>query len=69
MAENKTGKIALAKRKPKPKPINAVQFSLWSVNGGPVPENVIKDIEGAIQRYTLEAFNDGVRLLTQTSKA
>lgn len=68
MADNKTPtKKAPAKRKPKP--TNAVQFTMWSVNGGPVPESVVKDIEAAIQRYTLEAFNDGVRLLTQTNKA
>jgi len=67
MADKAPVKKAPVKRKPKP--VNAVQFSLWSVNGGPVPASVIIDIEDAIQRYTLEAFNDGVRLLTQTTKA
>jgi hypothetical protein len=40
MADKIPAKKAPAKRKPKP--THAIQFSLWSVNGGPVPENVIK---------------------------
>lgn len=65
MAEAK--KKAPVKRKPRP--VNAVQFTVWNVTGGPVPESIIKEIEDTIQRSTLVAFNDGVRLLTQTTKA
>jgi hypothetical protein len=67
MADKTPTKKAPVKRKPKP--TNVVQFTVWNVNTGPVPESVVKDIEEAIQRLTLMAFNDGVRLLTQTSKA
>jgi len=66
MAETKKTTKAPVKRKPRP--IKAVQFTVWSASGGLVPENAVKEIEDAIQRSTLALFNDGVRLLTQTSR-
>lgn len=53
-------------RKPRPRPTQAIQFTVWSANGGPVPDKVIQKIEDAIQGVTLEVFNDGHRILTQT---
>lgn len=47
----------------------AVNVSVWSANGAPVPDDVIAEIEQAIEAITLQAFNKGHRLLTQTVKA
>jgi len=57
------------KRKPRPRPVKAVEFTVWSANGGPVDDKAVKVIEAAIEEATLKLFNDGHRLLTQTSRA
>lgn len=55
--------------KPRSRPVKAIEFSVWSTNGSPVPEKAVKEIEEAIQLATLKLFNDGYRLLTQTTRA
>lgn len=47
----------------------AVQFSVWSVNGGPIDDEVVELVEEAVEAAIFEAFNKGHRLLTQTNKA
>ena len=45
----------------------AVSFQVWMVNGAPVPEEVKEKMEAAVQTALFELFNQGYRLLTQTS--
>ena len=52
----------------RPRPTNAVQFTVWNATGAPVPEDAIKSLEAAIEKVSLELFNDGQRLLTQTTR-
>lgn len=58
-------------KKSKPRKVipRTVQFTVWSANGGPLPESAIARIEEAIEHVTFELFNDGVRVLTQTNRA
>lgn len=53
----------------RPRPNHAVQITVWSANGGPVPDAAVRSLEEAVERVTLELFNDGQRLLTQTNTA
>ena len=57
------------KKKPRrPHPANAIQLTVWDISGATLPEEVVKSLEAAIERVTLEFFNDGRRLLTQTTR-
>jgi hypothetical protein len=51
----------------RPRPSNAVQITVWSASGSPLPQDTIRSLEEAVERVTLELFNDGQRLLTQTN--
>lgn len=53
----------------KSKPISAINFSVWAVNGGPLDEEVVTKIEASLEASIFELFNEGHRLLTQTNKA
>ena len=57
------------KRKPRVVPKRAINISVWSVNGDPIPSDILDAIENAVTREVLSAFNQGYRLLTQTNKA
>lgn len=48
-------------------PVHAIDFTVWAVNGGPLPDEVISKIEEGLERILLELSNEGHRLLTQTS--
>ena len=69
MTEVPEKKQAKKPRKPRPRPSRAVEFTVWNANGGPLPEEAVKKIEEAITTATFELFNDGIRVLTQTTKA
>lgn len=56
-------------RKPRPRPTNAIQITIWSMDGSPVPEIAVEDFESALQVVKVELFNKGYRLLTQTTKS
>jgi hypothetical protein len=66
MAEKTVKKPA---RKPRPRPTHALDFTVWSVDGAPLAPPVVAKFEAAIQAVQVELFNDGIRLLTQTTKA
>ncbi len=68
MAEATEKKKSPAKRKPRPRPVQAVLFSVWSANGGPLAEAAVEKIQDAINTVQVELFNDGIRVLTQTNK-
>lgn len=53
----------------RPRPNHAVQITVWNANGGPVPDAAVRSLEEAVERVTLELFNEGQRLLTQTNIA
>lgn len=57
-----------ATRRTRPRPASAVQFTVWSATGGPLPEDAVKKIAEAIELATFELFNDGIRVLTQTTR-
>jgi len=59
--------VSLTKRKPH-RSTNAVSFTVWTVNGGPVSQEAVEKLEAAIEKILFERFNDGERLLTQTNK-
>lgn len=69
MAEQSEQKKKVAKRKPRPRPTSAVQFTVWADNGQPLTDAVVAKFEEAIQAAQFELFNDGFRVLTQTNKA
>ncbi len=50
------------------RPAPGVQLSVWSVNGAPIPPDVVKQLEETVEQKILELFNDGYRLLTSTSR-
>jgi hypothetical protein len=52
----------------KPNHVKGIDFTVWMLNGGPVPEEAQAKLEEAIEKTIFELFNDGYRLLTQTSK-
>jgi len=52
----------------KPPPMSAVNFSVWSTNGGPISEEAIRQLEEALETAKLRLFNDGHRLLSQTTR-
>lgn len=57
--------------KPKPKrrkPTQAVDFSVWAVNGGPLSDEVVTKLEEGFERLLFELFNEGHRLLSQTNR-
>lgn len=56
------------KRKPRPKPTTAIDFTVWAVDGSTLPESVTAEFEAAIQAVQVKLFNEGVRTLTQTTK-
>lgn len=60
--------IVKKKTRNRPRPARGVAFTIWSANGGQIPDAIIRDIEAAIEGTTLVAFNDGHRLLTQTTR-
>jgi hypothetical protein len=47
----------------------AIQFSVWSANSAPIPPDVVKQLEESLEREILQLFNQGYRLLTQTTKS
>lgn len=55
-------------RKPRPRPTHALAFTVWAENGGPLPAATVSKIEEAILRVQVELFNDGTRILTQTTQ-
>lgn len=59
---------AKKKSRNRPRQTKGIAFTIWSANGGQIPDTVIRDIETAIETATLGAFNDGHRLLTQTTR-
>ena len=50
-------------------PASAVNFSVWSVNGSPIPEEAREQLEAALETAVLQLFNQGHRLLTSTTYA
>jgi len=44
----------------------AVNFVVWSMNGGPLPEGAVERFEAAIGKVQAELADEGYRLLTQT---
>ncbi len=50
------------------RPTNGVAFTVWSMNGGPLPEDVVAKMEEALDGVKFEFFNDGLRLLSQTTR-
>jgi len=48
--------------------MSAVNFSVWSTNGGPISEEAIRQLEEALETAKLRLFNDGHRLLSQTTR-
>ncbi len=56
-------------KKPSRPRVQAVQFSVWSVSGGPLPEAAMKIIEAKFQEGVIDAFNNGYRVLTQTNRS
>lgn len=61
-------KAVKKQRKPRPRPTNAMAFTVWQENGSPIPAAAQAKIEEALQRVQFELFNDGIRLLTQTTR-
>jgi hypothetical protein len=64
-----TGKPS--ERLPKPRrrpPARSVSFSVYTANGGPLPEEIVQEIDEAIQGVILRRFNDGHRILTAVSR-
>jgi hypothetical protein len=59
---------ALKKKTRRPRPANAIQITVWDVTGATLPEDAVKALESAVERVTLELFNEGRRLLTQTNR-
>lgn len=59
---------AKKKARTRPRPTRGVAFTLWSANGGSVPPEIVIEIEARIADVTLGAFNEGHRLLTQTTR-
>ena len=57
------------KKARRPRPNHAVQITVWNANGGPVSDAAVRSVEEAVERVTLELFNEGQRLLTQTNVA
>lgn len=55
-------------RKPKPRPTHALAFTVWAENGAPLPPATQSRIEDAIERVQFELFNEGTRILTQTTR-
>ena len=64
MSEEKTAR----KRKPRPRPVRAVSFSVYSANGEPLTEETVKRVEEAMEKVTFELFNEGIRLLNSTAR-
>ena len=56
------------KKSRRPRPANAIQITVWDVTGSTLPEDAVRSLEAAVERVTLELFNDGRRLLTQTTR-
>lgn len=48
--------------------VKGIDISVWMTHGGPVPEEVQQKLEEAVEAAIFELFNDGYRLLTQTTK-
>ena len=59
---------ALKKKTRRPRPANAIQITIWDVTGATLSEDAVKSLEAAVERATLELFNGGQRLLTQTNR-
>ena len=45
----------------------AVQFIIWNINGGNIPDSVVKRFDDAMQKV-MDDSHDNVRLLGQTVK-
>ena len=54
-------------RRGKPHQVKGVQFTVWAINGGPIPPEIVEKIEKEIEKIVFEAFNEGLRILTQTT--
>jgi len=54
---------------PKNAPASAVSFTVWSANGGPIPQEAKEQLESAVEKTVFELFNQDIRLLTATSYA
>jgi hypothetical protein len=50
-------------------PVTAVSFSVWSANGGPLADDAVRRLEDALEQEKLRLFNDGHRVLSQTTRA
>lgn len=57
-----------AKRPARKKPTSAVDFTVWAVDGTTIPESAVQEFEDAIQGVKIKLFNDGVRVLSQTTR-
>ena len=68
MADDKTKKKTPAKRKPRPRPVHAVEITVWNTTGEALPDEIVGEFEAAVQAVQVEYFNKGIRLLTQTNK-
>ena len=60
--------MAEKKRTSRPRPPKGVAFTVWSLNGGPLTDDIIEKLETAIETVKLEFFNEGHRLLSQTNR-
>ncbi len=50
--------------------VKGLQFTVWMMHGGPVPEEAQVKLEQAVEKAIFELFNEeDLRLLTQTTKA
>lgn len=47
---------------------SGVQVSFWTLNGSPLTEDIIEQVESAIERVSIELFNQGIRVATQTTR-
>ena len=50
-------------------PASAVSFTVWTANGGPLPQEAKEALETAIERTVLLLLNEDIRLLTATTLA
>jgi len=50
-------------------PASAVNFTVWTANGGPLPQEAKEQIEAAVEKTVFELFNKDIRLLTATTYA
>lgn len=68
MAEKTTTEKKKSTRPRRPRPANAIQITVWDATGATLNEDTVRSLEESIERVTLELFNEGQRLLTQTTR-